>query len=101
MVLGGKFDSFLDVFWRSSIDANDWHAPLLAWKTERSVEVAGLDRPVRKGVRLLVSVFSGARLIRTPDPVEPASADIRTVSRGRVVAWSGWGRRVDQWLGDL
>ena len=79
-MLRGEFDGFLDILRRSGVDPNDRHAPLLAWNAERSVEVAGLDRPVGKGVGLPVGVFSSARLVRTPDTVEPPSLDIRTVS---------------------
>ena len=79
-MLHSEFNCFLDVFRCSGIDADDWYAPLLAWNTESSVEIEGLDCPIRKGVGLPVGVFSSARLIRTPDTVEPTSADIRAVS---------------------
>jgi len=57
-VLRGEFDCCLDVLGCSGIDADDGHAPLLAWNAEGSVEVAGLDGPVGKGVGLPVGVFS-------------------------------------------
>ena len=79
-MLHSKFYSFLDVFRCSSIDADDWDAPLLAWKAEGSVEIASLDGPIGEGVGLPVGVIGGPRLIRTPDTVEPPRADIRAVS---------------------
>ena len=75
-----EFDGCLDIFWGSGVNANDGHAPLLAWNAEGGVEVARLGRPVRKGVGRPVRVLSSARLVRTPDTVVPASADIRAVS---------------------
>ncbi len=79
-MLRSEFDGCLDIFRSSGVDADDGHAPLFAWNAEGSVEVAGLGRPVGKGVGLPVGVFSSARLVRTPDTVVPASADIRAVS---------------------
>ena len=79
-MLRGEFDSCLDVFWSFCIDADDGHAPLLAWNAERGVEVAGLDRAVGESVSLPVCAVSSARLIRTPDAIVPGSADIRAVS---------------------
>jgi len=99
-VLPGKSDSFLDVFRRSGVDSDDRHAPLSARNAERGVDIAALDRPVGKGPRLPVGVFSGPGLVRTPGGVVPASKDISTVSCGRVVARSGWRDRMDQWLRD-
>ena len=100
-MLPGKYDSFLDVLWSSRVDSDCWHASLFTRNPERGVEVTALDRPVGKCVRLVVEVFGGARLIRTPDTVVPASDDLSTVSCGRVIArgsrWDG----ADQWLGDF
>jgi hypothetical protein len=79
-VLHSKFDRFLNVLCRSGIDADDWYTALLAWNTERSVEVASFNRPVGKGVGLPLGVFGSPRLIRTPDAVEPPSLDFRAVS---------------------
>jgi hypothetical protein len=45
-VLPRKSDGCLDILRRSRVDPDDRHAPLLAWNTERSVEVAGLDGPI-------------------------------------------------------
>jgi len=59
-----------------------------------------MDRPVGKGVCLPVGVLGSTRLIRTPDPVMPASDDVGTVSC-RIVAWGGWWYRVNQWLRDF
>ena len=101
IVVPGEFDSFLDVVRRSSIDTNDWHAPLLTRKAEGGVEVAGLDRAVGKHVCLPVGVLSGPRLVRSPQAVEPASADVGAVTRGGVVARSGWRDRMDQRLRDF
>ena len=78
-MFGGEFDGFLNVFWRSGIDADDWYTPLLAWNTKCSVEVAGLDSPVGKRVGFPLSMFSSSRMIRTPNTIEPASTDIRAV----------------------
>ena len=99
-VLPGKFDGFLDVFRRPRVDSNDRHAPLSARNPERGVEIAALDRPVGKCVRLPVGVLSSPGLIRAPDTVVPAGKDISAVSCSRVVARSGWRDRVDQWLRD-
>jgi len=101
VVLPGKSDSFLDVTRRPGVDADYWDAPLLARNAEGSIEVAAMDRPVGKGVRLPIGVFGGTRLIRTPDTVVPASDGIGTVSCGRVVARGGWWYRVDEWLRDF
>ena len=97
----GEPDSFLDVPRRSSIDADYWHAPLLTRNAERNVDVAALDRPVGKCVRLVVGVFGSTRLIRAPYTVVPARDDISTVSCGRVVARGGGWEGADQWLRDL
>jgi len=97
-VAPGESDSFLDVPRRSGIDADYWHVSLLTRNAERNVDVAALDRPVGKCVRLVVGVFGGTRLIRTPYTVVPASDDISTVSCGRVVARGGRWDRADQWL---
>ena len=99
-MLPGKSDSLLDVFWRSGVDSDDWHAPLSARNAERGVDIAALDRPVGKGPRLPVGVFGSPGLVRTPGGVIPASKDIGAVSYGRVVARSGWRDRVDQRLRD-
>ena len=101
VVLPGESDSFLDVLRSSRIDTDHWHASLLTWNAERGVEVAALDRPVGKCVRLVVVEFGGAGLIRTPDTVFPASDDISTVSCGRVVARDGRWDGADQWLRDF
>ena len=77
-----ELDSFLDIARRSSIDTDHRHVPLLTREPEGGIEVAALDCPVEEGVRFEVWVFGGARLIRTPDAVEPASADISAVSCG-------------------
>ena len=100
-MLPGKFDSFLDVARRSGVDADDWHAPLLTRKAKGGVEVAGLDRPVGKDVRLSVGVLGGSRLVRSPDAIEPTRADVGAVACGGVVARSGWWDRVNQWLRDF
>ena len=60
-----------------------------------------MDRPVGKGVRLVVGVFGSTRLIRTPNSVVPASLDIGAVSCGMVVAWGGRWDRMDQGLGNF
>ena len=91
-MLRDEFDGCLDVFRGSGVDADDRHAPLLAWNAEGRVEVAGLGRPVGKGVGLPVGELGSARLVRTPDAVVPSRADIRA---GRVVTRSGWRHRVD------
>ena len=101
VVLLGESDSFLDVLWSSRVDTDYWHASLLTRNPERGVEVAALDRPVGKCVRLVVGEFGGARLIRTPDTVVPASDDVSTVSCGRVVARSGRWVGADQRLRDF
>ena len=100
-VVPGESDSFLDVFRSSGIDTDYWHVPLLTRNPESGVEVTALDCPVGKGVRLVVGVFGSTRLIRTPDAVVPASENISTVSRSRVVARGGRWDGVDQWLGDF
>jgi len=89
-MLPGKPDGLLDVARCPGVNADYWHAPLLTRNAEGSVEVAPMDRPVGKGIRLPVGVFGGTRLIRTPDPVVPPSKDIGTISCGRVVARGGW-----------
>ena len=101
IMLCGKFDGFLDVSWRSGVDPDYWHVPLLARDAERGVEVAALDRPVWKSVRLVVGVFGSAGLIGTPDAVVPARENISAVTGGRVVARSGRWDRMDQWLRDF
>jgi len=73
-VLRGKFDGCLNISRGSCIDADDGHAPLLACSAKGSVEVAGLDCAIGKGVGLPVGEFRSARLIRTPDAVVPGSA---------------------------
>ena len=98
VVLSGEFDSFLDVLCSSRVDSDHWHAPLLTRNPERGVEVAALDRPVGECVRLVVGKFGGARLIRTPGTVGPASDDVSAVSCGRVIARGGRWDGVDQWL---
>ena len=100
-MLPGESDSFLDIPRRSGVDADYWHASLLTWNAERGVEVAALNRPVGKCVRLVVRVFCGARLIRAPGTVVPVSDDIGTVSCSRVVARGGRWDGVDQWLRDF
>ena len=100
VVLPGESDSFLDVLWSSRVDADHWHASSLTWNPECGIEVAALDRPVGKRVRLVVVEFGSAGLIRTPDTVVPASDDISTVSCGRVVARGGRWDGADQWLRD-
>jgi len=89
VVVPGEPDSFLDVLRSSGIDPDHWHVPLLTRNPERGVEVATLDRPVGECVRLVVGEFGGTGLTRAPDAVVPASNDISTVSRGRVIAWGG------------
>jgi len=100
-VVPSESDSFLDVLQRSGIDTNYWHVPLSTRNPERGVEVAALDRPVGKCVRLVVGEFGSAGLIRAPDTVVPVSEDIGTVSYSRVVARGGRWDGVDQWLGDF
>ena len=101
VVAPGECDSFLDVPWSSCVDTNYWHASLLTRNPECGVEVAALDRPVGEGVRFVVCEFGGTRLIRAPDAVVPASEDISTVSRGRIVARGGRRDGADQWLRDF
>jgi len=93
-----KFDSFLDITRRSGIDTDYWHVSLLTRKAKCGVKVTGLNRPVGKGVRLVVGVLGSTRLVRTPDSVEPASFDIGAASCRGVVARSGRRDRMDQWL---
>lgn len=100
-MLSGELDGCLYVFRYSSVDPDDRHTSLLAWHAKRSVEIAGLDRSVGKGVCLPVGVFSGPGLVRTPDTVEPTSANISAVSCSRVVARCGRRHWMDQGLGDL
>ena len=101
VVISGESDGFLDVLRRSGVDADHWHVPLSARNPERGIEVTALDRPVGKGVSLVISEFGSTRLIRTPDTVLPVSEDIGTVSCGRVVARGGRWDGVDQWLRDF
>ena len=101
VVLPGESDSFLDVLCSSRVDSDYWHASLLTRNPERGVEVAALDRPVGECVRLVVGEYVGARLIRTPYIVRPASDDVSTVSCGRVIARGGRWDGVDQWLRDF
>jgi len=97
----GKSDSFLDVTRRPGVDADYWDAPLLTRNPKGCVEVAPMDCPVGKGVRLPVGEFCSTRLSRTPDPIVPASDGFGTVSCGGVVARGGWWYRVDEWLRDF
>ena len=99
-MLPGKFDGFLDVFRRPRVDSDDRHAPLSTRNAERGVEIAALNRPVGKCVRLPVGVLSSPGLIRTPDTIVPASEDIGAVACSRVIARSGWWDWVDQRLRD-
>ena len=78
-MIAGELDGFLDVRRRPSIHADDRHAPLLTREAKRGVEITALDSAIRECVRLPVGVFSGARLIRTPDTVEPASLNLCAV----------------------
>jgi len=80
----------------AGVDPDYWHAPLLTRDAERGVEVAALDRPVGKSVRLKVGVLGGTRLIGTPDTVVPASEDVGTVTGGRAIARGGRRDRMDQ-----
>ena len=100
-MLPSELDSFLDVTWRPSVDSNYWNVPLLTWKPKRCVEVAALDGPIGKRVRLEVGVFGGTRLIRTPYTVVPGGTDPEAIPRGRVVTRGGrWGR-ADERLRDF
>jgi len=101
IILPSKFDSFLDIFRTSGIDADHRHVPLFTREAERGVEVTALNRPVGKSVRLVVGVFGSTRLIRTPYSVEPASLDIGAVSCRGIVARGGRRDRMDQWLRDF
>jgi hypothetical protein len=101
VVIPGKPDSLLDVLWRSGIDANYWHVPLLTRNAEGGVEVATLDGPIGEGVRLVVGVLCSTRLIRTPDAVVPTSEDIGAVPCSKVVARGGRRDRTDEWLRDF
>ena len=96
----GEFHSLLDVLRCSGVDTNHRHVPLLTRDAEGGVEIAALDRPVGKGIGLVVGVFGSTRLVRTPETVEPASDDITTISCSRVVARGGGWDGVDQWLRD-
>ena len=98
VVISGESDGSLDVFRRSGVDADYWHAPLLTRNPERGVEVAALYRPVGKGVCLVVGEFCSTRFIGTPDTVLPVSEDIGTVSCSRVVARGGRWDGMDQRL---
>jgi hypothetical protein len=97
-VISSKPDSLLDVLWRSGIDANHWHVPLLTRNAEGGVEVATLDGPIGEGVRLVVGELGSARLIGTPDAVVPTGKDIGTAPCGGVVTRGGRRDRVDEWL---
>jgi len=97
----GESDSFLDVLRCSGIDTDYWHASLLTRNPKRGVEVTTLDRPVGKGVCLVVRNFDSTRLIGAPDTVVPVSEDISTASCGRVVARGGGRDGADQWLRDF
>ena len=57
VVVPGELDGFLNVLRRSGVGAGYWHVTLLAQIAEGGVEVAALDRPVGKGVCLVVGVF--------------------------------------------
>ena len=96
-----ELDGFLDITRFPSINADYRHIPLLTWEPKGGVEVATLDSPIGKRVRLIVGVFGGTRLIGTPGAVEPVSADIGAVSCGRVVARCGRWDGVDERLGDF
>ena len=101
VVLPGESDSFLDVLRGSGIDPDYWHVPLLTRNPEGGVEVTALDRPVGKGVSLVVGEFCSTRLIGAPDTVGPPGEDVSTFSCGRVVTRSGRRDGVDQWLRDF
>ena len=96
-----KHDGFPDVIWCSGVDADYRHVALLARNAKRGVEITALDGPVGKGVCLVVGVFGGTGLVRTPETVVPASADISAVPCGGVVARGGRWDRVDQRLRDF
>ena len=53
----------MDVIRCSGVDTDCWHVPLLTRKAEGGVETTGLDRPVGKGVRLIVGGSSSTRLV--------------------------------------
>jgi len=101
VVISGESDGFLDVLRRSGVDADYWHVPLSARNSEGGIEVTALDRPVGKGVSLVISEFGGARLIGTLGTVVLVSDDIGTASCSRVVARGGRWDGVDQWLRDF
>ena len=101
VVVPCELDGFLDIARRPSIDTNYGHVPLLAREPKGGVEVTTLDGPIGKGIGFVVGVFGCTRLIRTPDAVEPTSADIGAVSRGGVVARRGRWDRMDESLGDF
>ena len=101
VVVSGESNSFLYVLRCPGIDTDYWHTPLLTRNIERGVEVAALDRPVWKGVCLVVGVFGSPGLIGTPDTIVPANEDVSAVSCGRVIAWGGRWDGVDQWLRDF
>ena len=101
VVLPSESESFLDVLWSSRVDSDYWHASLFTRNPQRGVEVAALNCPVGKCVRLVVGEFGGTRLIRAPETVGPASDDISTVSCGRVVARGGRWDGADQRLRDF
>ena len=97
----GKSYSFLDILRRSGIDTDYWHVPLLTRNAKCGVKITALNRPVGKGVCLVVGEFGSTRLIRAPDTVVPVSEDIGTISCGRVVVRGGGWDGADQWLRDF
>ena len=101
VVVSCEPNSFLYVLRRPCIDADYRHISLLTRNTKCGVEVAALDRPVGKGVRLVVGIFGSTGLIRTPGTVVPADEDVSAVSCGGVVAWGGRWDGADQWLRDF
>ena len=54
VMLYSKLNSSLHVLWSRGVDANDGHAPLVAWYTERRVEEAGVNGTIFKHVCLEV-----------------------------------------------
>ena len=97
-MLPDELDSFLNVAGSSCIDTDHWYIPLLTRNSKRSVEITGLDRPVRKSVRLPVCIISGARLTRTPDTVVPAGEHAIAISCSGIVTWRGWWDRIKERL---
>ena len=81
IVVPCKFDGFLDITRRPSIDADYRHIPLLTREPKDGVEVTALDGPAGKGVRPVVGVFCGTGLIRTPcvDCGEYSTASLPTL----------------------